>query len=95
MPRMFVTAAVFQLPISWLNAAAPWNISSMLLTVLVSHLLMSWLNEVASLNKELMSVTPDVHDLASSASFQAPTRLRRPSRSRFVYVTPLTQPTSS
>ena len=41
-----------------------------------------------------ISVTPDVHDVVSSASLTAPTSATRPVRSRFVYVTPFTTPVS-
>ena len=44
-------------------------------------------------NMKLMSVTPDVHDVAISASLTN-TSPRRPARSRFVYVTPFTTPVS-
>ena len=55
---------------------------------------MSPLKLEASLNMALISVTPDVHDMARSASSEVPTSSNRPARSRFVYVTPLTTPTS-
>ena len=35
MPSMLVTAAVFQEPMSWLNAAQDWNMKLMLVTAAV------------------------------------------------------------
>ena len=51
---------------------------------------------IASPNKADMSVTPEVQDVASSASFVglAVTNASSPARSRFVYVTPPTTPVS-
>ncbi len=45
-------------------------------------------------NMRVISVTPDVHDVAISASLTVPTSASRPARSRFVYVTPFTTPVS-
>ena len=64
----------------------------MVVTELVSQLPMSPLNELAPLNMPLISVTPLVHDLASSASLEAALSSSRRCRSRFVYSTPLTTP---
>ena len=52
---MVVTAAVFHLPMSWLNELASLNMCCMSVTCAVFQLLMSWLKAVASLNMSLMS----------------------------------------
>ena len=64
--------------------------SAMVVTELVSQLPMFPLKLAASLNMPLISVTPLVHDLASSASLEAALSSNRRCRSRFVYVMPLT-----
>ncbi len=46
------------------------------------------------MNMRLISVTPDVHDVGSSASLEVPLSANRPVRTRFVYVTPFTTPVS-
>ena len=60
----------------------------MVVTELVSQLAMFTLNVLAPLNMPLKSVKPDVHDVASSASFAAPSNANMPAWSRFVYKTP-------
>ena len=57
MPFMFVTFAVFQLPIGWLNAEALANINAMLLTFDVSQLETSPLNTAAWRNISSINVT--------------------------------------
>ena len=73
MPCMSVTAAVFQLLMSWLKAVAPLNMYFMVVTAAVFHLLMSWLKEVAPENIDSMFVTfPVFHLLMSWLKEAAP-----------------------
>ncbi len=57
MPAMLVTAAVFQLPIAWLNALARLNMLYMSVTAAVSQSPIDWLNALASENMEFMPFT--------------------------------------
>ena len=60
MPPMFATAAVFQVPMAWLKAMAPENMSRMVVTAAVVQVPMAWLKAVAPLNMLAMFVTLDV-----------------------------------
>ncbi|CAL6407945.1 unnamed protein product [Bathycoccus prasinos] len=67
--RHRITCAVFQLPMSWLNAEADLNIYPILVTWDVSQLPMSWLNAEAEFrvcNIPLILVTFDVFQLPMS-----------------------------
>ena len=77
MPYMSVTELVSQLDKSGLNVAGSKAFEAKL---------------IKSPNSSDMSVTPVVHDLASSTSFvgEAATNASRAARSRLVYKTPFT-----
>ena len=67
MEAMFVTCEVFQLPISWLNAVAPRNMSVKLCTCEVSQVPTAPLNAAAPRNMFPMCVTCEVSHAEMSA----------------------------
>ena len=79
---------------SWLKAAAPSNMPRMVVTELVSQVPILALKPETSYDRKLMSKTPDVQEVASAVESDSVTSLRSSSRPRFVYVMPLTTPTS-
>jgi hypothetical protein len=67
-----VTAVTFQLPIGWLNAAAPLNMLSILVTCSVFHDPMLALKRVALWNKAFMSATRLVSQFVIGSYSAAP-----------------------